>query len=398
MTMASLFRRRSLKIALGVLLGVPLLGALLIGGTDTGRATVRGAGFVVRAAGMQGPARAAASWMTTAVTAMGVTPIPWRGGTLKSRAYQPYRATERGVLLVPGVHASGIDEPRLVGFAREIAATGHPVLTVELPDLARYEITTRSTDMIEDAAAWMMRRAEFTGADGRIGMLGISFGGGLSIVASARPAIRNGVAFVMACGGHADLPRTLKYLCTGIQPDGKAFPPHDYGLAIVLHGAADRVVPAPQVAGLRAAILSFLEASRLDMVDKAKSLAEFERAKTLANTLPEPSRTYMGYVNARDVARLGPVLLPHVAELGGDPSLSPALSPLPAVPVYLLHGTGDNVVPAIESTLLGEHLRARSVPVHVLLTPLITHAEVDRVSTIGEIWRLIDFWASVLNE
>jgi dienelactone hydrolase len=347
---------------------------------------------------MQGTARTVAEWNTTGVTAMSVKPIPWRGGTLKSRAYQPYRATGRGILMVPGVHAAGIEEPRLVGFARDIAATGHPVLTVELPDLARYEITTRTTDMIEDAAGWMMRRAEYHGADGRIGMLGISFGGGLSIVASARPAIRNGVAFVMAFGGHADLPRTLKYLCTGIQPDGKAFPPHDYGLAIVLHGAADRVVPAEQVPALRAAILSFLEASRLDMVDKTKSLAEFERAKTLATTLQEPSRTYMGYVNARDVASLGPVLLPHVAELGGDPSLSPALSPLPAVPVYLLHGTGDNVVPAIESTLLGEHLRARGVPVHVLLTPLITHAEVDRVSTVGQIWRLIDFWADMLNE
>lgn len=396
--MASLFQRRSLTIALGGLLGVPLVGALLIGGTDTGRATVRGAGFVVRAAGMQGPARTAASWNTTTVTAMGVTPIPWRGGTLKSRAYQPYRATARGVLLVPGVHASGIDEPRLVGFARDLAATGHPVLTVELPGFTRYEITTRSTDMIEDAAAWMMRRAEFTGSDGRIGMLGISFAGGLSIVASARPAIRNGIAFVMAFGGHADLPRTLKYLCTGIQPDGKAFPPHDYGLAIVLHGAAGRVVPPDQAPALRAAILSFLEASRLDMVDKSESAAEFERAKALATALPEPSRTYMGYVNARDVGRLGPVLLPYVADLGGDPALSPALSPVPEAPVYLLHGTGDNVVPAIESTLLGEHLRARGVPVHVLLTPLITHAEVDRVATVAEIWRLIDFWASVLNE
>jgi dienelactone hydrolase len=396
--MASVFRRRPLRVALGVLVGVPLLGALLVAGTDTGRATVRGAGFVVRAAGMHGPARTAASWTTTTVTAMSVTPIPWRGGTLKSRAYQPNRASGRGVLLVPGVHASGIEEPRLVGFARDIAATGHPVLTVELPDLTRYEITTRTTDMIEDAAAWMMRRPEFTGGDGRIGMLGISFGGGLSIVASARPAIKNGVAFVMAFGGHADLPRTLKYLCTGIQPDGKTFPPHDYGLAIVLYGAADRVVPAEQVPALRAAILSFLEASRLDMVDKARSQAEFERAKTLAASLPEPSRTFMDYVNTRDVGRLGPVLLPYVRDLGGDPSLSPALSPPPAAPVYLLHGTGDNVVPAIESTLLAEHLRARGVPVHVLLTPLITHAEVDRVSTVAEIWRLIDFWADVLNE
>ena len=361
-------------------------------------AYLNGAAFVVQAAGMQGGARTVAGWTSTSVTAMRPQPIPWRGGTLRSRAYQPYRERGRGILLVPGVHAAGIDEPRLVGFARDLAAMGHPVLTVELPDLARYEITTRTTDMIEDAAAWMMRRAEYHGRDGRIGMLGISFGGGLSIVAAGRPAIRNGVAFVMAFGGHADLPRTLKYLCSGIQADGAVRPPHDYGLAIVLLGAADRVVPVEQVAPLRQAILAYLEASRLDMVDKAKAQIEFARARTLEGALLEPSRTYMDYVNNRDVARLGPVLLPYVAALGGDASLSPARSPAPAAPVFLLHGTDDNVVPAIESTLLARDLRNRGVEVHALLTPLITHAEVDRASSTTAVWRLIDFWTRLLDE
>jgi predicted esterase len=106
----------------------------------------------------------------------------------------------------------------------------------------------------------------------------------------------------------------------------------------------------------------------------------------------------MGYVNARDVAHLGPILLPHVAGLGGDPALSPARSPAPSVPVYLLHGTSDNVVPAIESTLMARDLAARGGAVRVLLTPLITHAEVDRVPTMSAVWRLIDFWAKLLNE
>jgi dipeptidyl aminopeptidase/acylaminoacyl peptidase len=103
-------------------------------------------------------------------------------------------------------------------------------------------------------------------------------------------------------------------------------------------------------------------------------------------------------VNARDVVRLGPVLLPFMNELGGDPALSPARSPLPAAPVYLLHGTEDNVVPAIESTLLAHDLEKAKRPVHVLLTPLITHAEVDRASTAQAIWQLVDFWARLLDE
>jgi len=359
---------------------------------------LRGAAFVVQAAGLNGAARTATRWYATEVTAADAAPVPWRGGVLRARFYRPARQAGRPILLAPGVHAAGIDEPRLVGFARDIAATGHPVLTIELPDLKRYEITTRTTDMIEDAAAWMLRTDGFHDADGRIGMLGISFGGGLSVVAAGRPSIRDRVAFVMAFGGHADLPRTLRFLCTGVQADGTKRAPHDYGLAIVLLGAADHVVPALQVGPLRDAILSYLEASRLDMVDKAAAAREFDRAKTLATGLDEPARTYMGYVNARDVVRLGPVLLPFMGELGGDPALSPARSPLPAAPVYLLHGTDDNVVPAIESTLLAGDIEKDHRVVHLLLTPLITHAEVDRASTARSTWQLIDFWARLLDE
>jgi fermentation-respiration switch protein FrsA (DUF1100 family) len=202
----------------------------------------------------------------------------------------------------------------------------------------------------------------------------------------------------MAFGGHGDLPRTLRYLCTGVQPDGTRRAPHDYSLAIVLLGAADLVVPPEQAPPLREAILSYLEASRLDLVDRPKAALEFAHAKELAKTLAEPARTYMNYVNTRDVARLGPILLPHVGQLGGDPALSPERSDPPSAPVYLLHGTDDNVVPAIESTLLARDLRARDVRVHLLLTSLITHAEVDRTSTATAIWALIDFWAKLLNE
>jgi dienelactone hydrolase len=379
--------RRAIAICLLVAVSLTLIA----------RPYLRGAAFVVQAAGIDGNAARAARWFDTVVTPVDLR-VAWRSGELRARLYRPDHATGRPVLLVPGVHAAGIDEPRMIGFAHDIASTGHPVLTLELPDLTHYQITVRSTDMIEDASLWMLRTPELRGHDGRIGMLGISFGGGLSVVAAGRPSIRDRVAFVMAFGGHGDLPRTLRYLCTGVQPDGTHRPPHDYSLAIVLLGAAHLVVPPAQVEPLRNAILSYLEASRLDMTDKSKAAIEFARAKELAKALPEPARTDMDYVNARDVVDLGPILLPHLPELGGDPALSPDRSPPPSAPVYLLHGTDDNVVPAIESTLLGRELQSRGVRVRVLLTPLITHAEVDRRSSATAIWRLIGFWAKLLDE
>jgi dienelactone hydrolase len=270
---------------------------------------------------------------------------------------------------------------------------GHPVLSVGLPDLARYSITPRTTDMIEDAARWWA--GQHGGQPESIGIIGISFGGGLSIVAASR---LSGVAWILSFGGHGDLPRTLRYLCTGIQPDQSRRPPHDYGVAIILLGVADRLVPPEQVQPLRAAILEFLNASHLDMYDKAKAAAAFEHARMLATALAEPARTLMGYVNTRDVQHLGPVLLPHVAVLGGDPALSPERAPHPNAPVYLLHGVDDNVIPAVESTLLGADLRRRGVETHVLLTPLITHAEVDRPPRMAEIWNLVRFWEKVFSD
>jgi hypothetical protein len=298
---------------------------------------------------------------------------------------------------VPGVHAAGVDEPRLVQFARDLASVRHTVLTVELTDLTQYRITPRTTDMIEDAAHWLSAQPDLA-PDGRIGMMGISFAGGLSIIAASRPALRDRIVFVTSFGGHGDLPRTLRYLCTGVQPDGTHYPPHDYGVVIILLSVADQVVPAEQVAPLRTVIGSYLEASRLDLIDKNKSWNEFQHARAMTATLPEPAKTLMGYVNDRDVVHLGPILLPHVTALGDDRMLSPAREAAPRATVYLLHGTGDNVIPAIESSLLADTLRARGVTVHQLATPLITHAEVDRSVTASAMWDLVSFWQKLLTE
>jgi dienelactone hydrolase len=365
---------------------------------------IRGASFVIQAAGLNGAVRTAAEWATVDVVES-ETSIPWRGGTLRGRVYRPASAGRPvdaasvdapPALLVPGVHAEGIDEPRLVQFARDVASMRRIVVTAELPDLKAYTIPPRTTDMIEDAGSWLATSSGFA-SGGRIGMMGISFAGGLSIVAASRPSLAGHVAYVMSFGGHGDLPRTLAYLCTGRLRDGSYRAPHDYGIAIVLLGVADRMVPAPQVQPLRSAILAFLHASHVDMWDKEQGQREFAHARAMTEALAEPARTLMQYVNDRNVTRLGPLLLPHVQQLGRDDALSPDRWK-PTCPVYLLHGTEDNVIPAEESVLLAETLRGRGVRVTQLATPLITHAEVDRSAAVRAMWDLVRFWSALLDE
>jgi dienelactone hydrolase len=381
-----------------------VLAALLAVSTPFLRSYTRSAALIVRMAGLQGPVPDALAWETEAVAAYD-TSVPSRYGRLRARLYVPDHV-RRAIVLVAGVNALGIDEPRLYGLAQELANVGYAVLTPELPDLQRYDITTRTTDMIEDAAVWLSGQPRLA-RDHRVGLVGVSFAGGLSIVAAGRPALRDRAAFVFSFGGHSDFPRVLRFLCTGMEPtppaSDTALPaepyrrPHDYGVVIVLLGLADRVVPPEQAGPLRAAILIYLRASHYDLIDKRQAAVLFAEARQMAAALPEPARSFMQQVNDRAVDRLGPTLLPHIALSGQEPALSPERSPAPACPVYLLHGAGDNVIPALESLWLGRHLEGR-VPVRTLLSHVITHAELDSQHGWGEIWQLVDFFASLLRK
>lgn len=368
------------------------LGIALIPAVDV----VRGASMVARAAGLDDPfARRLAAFGTVASTTRDLE-VPSRWGPLRARLYLPASAITRTVVLTPGVHAEGIDEPRLTKFARDIAAGGFAVLTTELPDLLRYEITARLPDQIEDVARWTASRRTLA-PDGRIGLVGISFSGGLSVVAAGRPSLAGRVAFTLSFGGHGDLGRTMRYLCTGVQPDGTLRPPHDYGLVILLLNFAPFIVPGEQVEPLRAGVRTFLKASHVDMVDKPAARLIFDRAIAMEEGLPEPSRRLLQAVNAREVGYLGPLLLPVLDAIPLPDSVSPERAPAPRSPVFLLHGADDNVIPAGETLSLAASLRARGTPVHALITPLVTHAEVDRVAMRRHVTDLVLFWMQLLK-
>src|SRR5262245_11983742 len=108
--MARMRARPRLLVVLGVLAAST---ALLAG---LGRSRLAGAVFVVRAAGLGGLGERLARARVVAVSET-PTEVPWRGGRLVARLFQPASGGGRAILLAPGVHAAGIEEPRILGFA-----------------------------------------------------------------------------------------------------------------------------------------------------------------------------------------------------------------------------------------------------------------------------------------
>ena len=194
----------------------------------------------------------------------------------------------------------------------------------------------------------------------------------------------------------------MRYLAIGESPPAPgvhSVPPHDFGVAMLLYGLADSgVVPVEQAPALREAIATYLEASQLSMVDKTRADEEYAKARQMAGELLEPSATYMNQINAETLDSLGQHSVRYLDALGRTlrTCLRKRAASLPSAPVFLMHGDADSIIPTAETVVLADHLRARGLKVRTVITPLVTHAEVNRAAATSA-WQLVTFWADVLR-
>jgi pimeloyl-ACP methyl ester carboxylesterase len=66
------------------------------------------------------------------------------------------------------------------------------------------------------------------------------------------------------------------------------------------------------------------------------------------------------------------------------------------VPVYLLHGAGDSVIPSSETLWLAHDIPSHDVRA-VLISQALVHVDMDKKVTFSDEWALVDFMAKVLS-
>jgi dienelactone hydrolase len=303
---------------------------------------------------------------------------------IRARLYFLESGSRReGIVVAHGVHHQGIDG-RLIPFVRELARSGLVVLTPALEDLCDYRIDPRSVQELTDSVVYLSRRADLV--DGRVGLLGFSFGGGLSLLAAGQPAARDRLSHVVSIGGYHDLGRVLRFYLTGVAdtPDGPVpGRPHEYGPLVLLYRHLDALVPRRDRRPIREALRAWLR-------------EEWDRARTLAGRLATSrARRLFALVEGRALEALRPRLQRLLAaDRGALEALSPRdkLARITA-PVFLLHGQGDTVIPASEARWAAAELGAREHD--ELISPVLGHAEV-RQAGLGDQLELVLFTARML--
>ena len=318
--------------------------------------------------------------------------IPTRHGPIVARIDRPVGGADRTLVVLPGVHAAGLDEPRLTRFSTRLAGAGINVVSVPLPDLRAFRIVGRSTDEAEDATRWVASNRSLA-PNGRVSLAGVSSAGGLALVAAGRPSLGAHLDAAVSLGGHGDLGQVLDYVCTGRLPDGTVRAPHDYSVAVVALAAVPHLVPPAEVTDLARGIVLFLEASADESPEGAEAQGRLAEASRLRDAMPTRSQQIMDWILGRNVAALGAAIRPFIAELAKDPALSPERSPATTAPVFLLQGQDDTVIPPSETPRLATYLERHGTPsVRWLLTPVLSHVGIDSSVSVSDWWRLVRFW------
>jgi pimeloyl-ACP methyl ester carboxylesterase len=227
------------------------------------------------------------------------------------------------VLLVPGAAPRGKDDPRVERLARSIARAGR---TVFVPDLVLSERRLDEADLhsIVEAGVALTERP---GAEGRVALLGISYGGSFALIAAADPRLDGRVALVATFGAYFDLRGVIQAVSTGTSlVEGRRVPWQGHPLAAqILSAQAVALAPEESHAELVAALGGRADPSRLP--SEARAVFDLVRNE-------DPQRTF-------ELAGLLPAAGRGVLERFSPSTVAGSIE----APVVSMHSTDDPAVP-----------------------------------------------------
>jgi dienelactone hydrolase len=278
--------------------------------------------------------------------------------SMRVRCTEPVGARASVAPLVVFAHGMSLlaeRDPRQDAFCEALAAAGFRVLAPRIDEVAALRFGSGSVDAIEAIVGAAITHPAL-GAPGHAAVASVSFSAAATLIAAARPSLRDRVSAALVLGGYADVRLCVRQLLTTAEDDyGRLL-----GLKNFLRFAGE---DTPEI---DAAILSMCE-------DNVAGRPPSTRAERLVG-LPEEDARALGRLLASAEAReeLLQRAWAKTPELWDLLDLAPAI-PSIAFPVAIVHGAGDAVIDVEHAHLLAAWLRARGCPHRLCVTPLIDH-------------------------
>ena len=274
------------------------------------------------------------------------------GTGLPAAIYEPTDPIRGVLVLVHGMTDRGAEDPRIVRLADALAHAGYRIVVPTFHDIRDARIRGSSVDEVAEAIEAVARHGGL-GARRPVGVIGPSFSGAIALRAVSRVSAL--VSTVLAIGAFHDPRAVVDFLFLEDEIDR-------YGRYVVL----SNYLPL-----LRDRDSALEEALRVAIADDKRVE---KHLPTLLESLSEGQRQRFrlltdDFGGRREVLeRLHRTLTSELAAIAVDPRQID-------VPVILLHGRDDRVIPAEQSRSLHRRIRAHGGSSTLVVTPLLSHGD-----------------------
>ncbi|TGL25090.1 transcriptional regulator [Leptospira bourretii] len=287
--------------------------------------------------------------------------IPVGKRVLKADCYTPKSKSLGTIVTINGLAPLGNRDPRFITVNKSLSKIGYTVVSPFYDEICDYKISLRNIEDIKDSILFISNQKELC-PSGKVSIFAPSFSGSLSLVAASDKKIAEKINCICAIGAFAKVDDVIENLFANQNLD-------EYGRMILLLNFL------PIAIGKNQSLFKAIKLAILDNYYKTKDLRlepHYQKMKKADRNIFDQLKydTEFRIKHWKTVVKNG----------GKSRELITALSVTNHIhslnlPILLIHGLKDDVVPAYESSMLHKKLVQRGVESKLCITTLISHGD-----------------------
>jgi dienelactone hydrolase len=342
---------------------------------------------------------------TTETLSLPGVPSPIRALRIRPGGGRPRQgppARDPGWVVLHGITVTGISHPSLLRFARALATAGGHVLVPEVRSWTDLDLRTEAIDGIIEGAILHLA-SDPRVLPGGVLLAGFSFGGPQALrvaggggggMGTGAGGVGGALRGVLSWGGYASMEEAIRFQFTGEHGGGTRRRPDPYGRWVLGANHLTALSGCEKMGDVASGLRTLaLRSGRHEFDDWDPGADALKSA--LREEVAPPHREIWDYfvttaavslARARREAETPPDAVAFADAFAecvrrADPGLDPlpGIGTIP-VPVRLLHGREDALIPWTETATLARLLRGRTPSVETTITGLFAHSGTEGMS------------------
>lgn len=289
------------------------------------------------------------------------------------------------LILFSGFSVEGYKDKRIRTLAKSLASIGFDVYLISLDQIEQLKISIDTIKDIQTCIRYLATQSRFN-SNGKVAIFAPSFSAGMSLIAASDKETNQFISAICTVGTFASLNSSIKHI---LEDEGA----DDYGRNILMKNILE-YTPLADQNSLRHLLQTAIEDNGFKREEPLLPLELMNCGSEVVQIWEKINKdpSYRLWL-VEEAFKTAPNLIKWQLELDVLECINNC-----TVPIYLLHGANDLVIPSNESLEIYKKRNKQKLPTKLHLSPLIDHGDAEiSLKNWKEILSLNQFFSQFFN-